>query len=46
MSKEMIVAEIENLCRKFGKTSDPVKQAELNCEIEYLSCMLEEGGAE
>lgn len=46
MSKEMIVAEIEKLCRKFGSTSDPVRKAEINCEIENLSWMLEEGGAE
>ena len=46
MSKEMIVEEIEKLCRKFGRTSDPVKQAEINCEIENLAWMLEEGGAE
>ena len=42
MSAEMIVEEIENLCRKFGKTSDPVKKAELNAEIENLAWMLEE----
>ena len=46
MSKETIVAEIEKLCKQFGKTSDPVKQAEINCEIENLSWMLEEGVAE
>ena len=46
MAKEEIVAEIERLCRKFGKTSDPVKQAELNCEIENLAWILEEGSAE
>ena len=46
MSKEIIVEEIERLCRKFGRTSDPVKQAEINCEIENLAWMLEEGGAE
>lgn len=46
MSKEMIVTEIEKLCRKFGKTTDPVKQAELNAEIENLAWILEEGGAE
>ena len=43
MAKEEIVAEIEKLCAKFGKTSDPVKCAEINCEIERLSWMLEEG---
>lgn len=46
MSKEMIVAEIEKLCRKFGRTSDPVRKAELNAEIENLAWILEEGGAE
>lgn len=42
MSKEEIVVEIERLCRKWSRTSDPVKQAELNCEIENLAWMLEE----
>lgn len=42
MSKEMIVEEIEKLCRKWGHTSDPVKKAEINCEIENLAWMLEE----
>ena len=42
MSNELIVAEIEELCRKFARTSDPVKQAEINCEIENLAWMLEE----
>lgn len=42
MSAETIVAEIENLCRKFARTSDPVKKAELNAEIENLAWMLEE----
>lgn len=42
MSKELIVEELENLCRKFARTTDPVKQAEINCEIENLSWMLEE----
>ena len=42
MSKELIVAEIEELCRKFARTSDPVKKAELNAEIENLAWMLEE----
>jgi len=42
MSAEMIVEEIEKLCRKFVKTSDPVKKAELNAEIENLAWMLEE----
>ena len=46
MAKEEIVMEIENLCRKFGKTSDPVRKAEINCEIENLSWMLEEGACE
>lgn len=46
MSAEIIVAEIEELCRKFGKTTDPVKRAELNAEIENLAWILEEGGAE
>lgn len=42
MSKEMIVEELEKLCRKFGKTTDPVKKAEINAEIENLAWMLEE----
>lgn len=40
---EIIVEKIEELCRKLGRTSDPVKQAEINCEIENLAWMLEEG---
>ena len=43
MAKEEIVSKIEELCRKFAQTSDPVKKAELNCEIENLAWMLEEG---
>lgn len=43
---ENIVKEIEKLCRKLSRTNDPVKQAELNCEIENLYWILEEGGAE
>ena len=46
MSAEMIVTEIERLCRKFGRTSDPIKMAELNAEIENLAWILEEGSAE
>lgn len=42
MTTEYIIAEIEKLSRKLGRTSDPVKQAEINCEIENLAWMLEE----
>lgn len=43
---EAIIAELENLCRKWGRTSDPVKLAEINTEIERLSWMIEEGVTE
>ena len=39
---ETIIAEIEKLCRKFSRTNDPAKKAEINAEIEHLSWLLEE----
>lgn len=42
MAKEEIVKELEKLCAKFAQTSDPVRKAELNCEIENLAWMIEE----
>lgn len=42
MAKEEIVEKIEELCKRFGRTNDPVKKAEINCEIENLAWMLEE----
>ena len=41
MSNQEIVQEMENVCRKLGRTSDPIKKWELECELEYLNEQLE-----
>lgn len=41
-----IVMEIERLCIERGRTSDPIKVREIDCELEYLNGMIEEGVCE
>ena len=41
MSNAEIVEAMESICKKMGRTSDPIKKWELECELEYLNEQLE-----
>ena len=43
MSNLEIVAEMEKICKRMGRTSDPNKLWELDIELERLNDMLMEG---
>lgn len=40
------MAELEKLCAELGRTSDPNKVWELECEIERIAELIEEGVCE
>lgn len=44
MSNAEIVAEIEKICRKIGRTKDPIDLWMLDCELENLNEQLERSG--
>lgn len=44
MSNAEIVREMERICRKIGRTKDPIELAELDYELVYLNDLIMNGG--